>query len=146
VAHLEGKEVAVLVNGIAQTNKTVTGGLITLDTAMTTGQVAQVGLPYTPRLKSIDLETATRQGTSQGKIKHITSVGVRVHESGSFKYGSAWDKMDTYTPTPGKVMTKDIYKPFPSGDKEKAYVYIEGVGPTPLTIIALMPKVEVNER
>lgn len=144
VAHLIGKEVAVFADGVVQANKTVAaGGNITIATAAVK---VQAGLPYTPRQKSVDLEVAAQRGTSQGKIKRITEIGIRVHESGTFKYGSAWDKMDTYTVADGKVVTKDVIKTLPSGYKGKAYIYIEGVGATPLTIVALMPKLEINER
>ena len=50
--HLQGKTVAVFADGLKQTSKVVAGGQITLDTA---ASKVQVGLPYTAKLLTLNL-------------------------------------------------------------------------------------------
>lgn len=55
--HLEGENVAILVDGAVHPNKTVTSGQITLDWA---GTKVHAGLPYTGTIELLDLDIKSR--------------------------------------------------------------------------------------
>lgn len=82
--HLEGKEVAVFVDGKQQTNKTVKNGAITLDTK---GFNVAVGLPITATLISLPLITQS-EAELQGRTKNISEVFLRVSYDGNIKANS----------------------------------------------------------
>jgi len=73
--HLEGKEVAVLADGIAQNNKTVVAGEITLDAA---ADKVIVGLPYNYTLEPMMLNSSEVMGQS----KQIAAAIVYLWRSG----------------------------------------------------------------
>ena len=73
--HLEGKVVAVLADGIKQTNKTVVSGEITLDAA---ADKVIVGLPYSYTLEPMMLNSAEVMGQS----KQIAAAIVYLWRSG----------------------------------------------------------------
>lgn len=79
--HLNGKEVAVYVDGEQQSNKTVVGGSITLDKA---GHNITVGLPLKSTLVTLPLITDS-EAELQGRTKNITEIYVRVSHDGNLK-------------------------------------------------------------
>lgn len=79
--HLNGKEVAVFVDGAQQTNKTVENGRITLDKA---GKNIAVGLPLKAELVTLPLITDS-EAELQGRTKNITEIYVRVSHDGNLK-------------------------------------------------------------
>lgn len=78
LTHLEGKEVAVIANGAAHANKTVSGGLITTDISVTE---AEVGLGYTAELQTVRPEVALQTGSSQGRFKGWVEIVARLYKS-----------------------------------------------------------------
>lgn len=98
--HLEGEDVVVWADGVDlspgvgddQTLYTVTGGSITLSTAVSN---AVVGLPYTARYKSSKLAYGAQGGTALTKKKRLDHVGLvmaNVHPKGLY-YGDNEDSM-----------------------------------------------------
>lgn len=76
--HLEGKEVAVFVDGKQQTNKTVRQGAIFLDSP---GRNIAIGLPITCDFISVPL-IANYEAELQGRTKNVTSVSLRTSYHG----------------------------------------------------------------
>ena len=82
LSHLKGKEVAVFVDGVQQSNKVVNNnGAIALDTA---GRNITVGLPMECDFISVPL-SAGANGDTQGYIKNIGELYLRVSYGGNVK-------------------------------------------------------------
>lgn len=79
--HLEGQSVYALVAGSRQGPFTVTSGAITLTTAMTSGQVATVGLAYDSDIEDLPLAAPTESGARQGRRVGTNLIVLKVHQS-----------------------------------------------------------------
>ncbi|SDV49190.1 hypothetical protein [Chitinasiproducens palmae] len=148
LSHLEGQEVAVLANGAATPNQTVSGGAITLDAAAT---VVHVGLPSTCRLRTMQLNVNTPTGTGQGKTKRLTKVTTRLLSSLGGRVGPNFTQMeDLNFRRPADQM--DQAPPLFTGDKQslwlvgyqdEAFICYENSQPLPVTLLAFMPELTV---
>lgn len=150
--HLEGEEVAVLVDGAAHPNVTVTSGEIELAEGIT-GSVIHVGLPITCQAQGLPLAMEV-SGFGQGRRKNIDAVYVRVFETMSFFAGSSFDAYDL---TEHKSRTTETYG-IPVGllNEEMEVVIggrwtddgqwcIQESRPTPLTILAVTLDVTIGD-
>ena len=151
LSHLEGEEVAVMGDGAVQASKTVSGGQITIDTAV---ESAVVGLPYTAKFQTQKLEGGSAIGNSQGKRKRIHNVIMRLKDAGVGLYVGS--KESNVTAVTLRTTTDDMDSPVPkfTGDKDHAMkggnddggiIYGEHTLPQPCTIIAMWPQVEVSD-
>ncbi len=137
LSHLEGETVAVLGDGIMQASKVVSGGQITIDSALT----VQVGLPYEVHLRTMPLSWLGGQ-TIQGRQKRISEVVSRWYKSGDFSIGKDVDNQQTYSIT---GQTTDIdRKTFSPGWDRNAYIYIYQKSPEPLTVLSVMMEFKVQ--
>lgn len=143
--HLEGQTVAVLADGMVQTNKTVTGGEITLDQA---ASVVHVGLPYVSRGKNLRIEAGAADGTALGKTRRIQRVNFLVHRSLGLSIGPDFDNL---TPVIFRTAGDDLGEPtelysgivsetFEGDYNTEGYVCWERNQPLPLTILAFAPQ------
>jgi hypothetical protein len=141
--HLEGKTVSVLADGAVHVPRVVTAGEITLDQA---ASKVQVGLPYTSVFKSVKLEAGGQRGPVQGKIKRLSQVILRLHESLGGKVGPDLDNLETmharemwdYMDTPSPLFSGDWPVDF-RGDYERSgqFMVVQDQ-PLPLTLCAVM--------
>lgn len=106
LGYLEGKTVGVFVDGKTQSQKVVTNGQITLDTA---GKNIVVGLPYTSTLVTLPL-IAQAEASLQGRVKNISEVFLRVSYDGDL-YAN-----NLYANSLYKINKDDIYMK-PHGNK-----------------------------
>ena len=148
LGHLEGETVEVLANGSLQSSKVVSGGSITLNIPAT---VAHVGLGYTGMLQMMRLNANLQDGTSQGRLKKVHELTVRVYRSGPFKVGRNLTNMDVILDrdrqitmgAPYDLFTGDLLTGFDSSwEAEGRLIIVQNV-PMPLTVVALMPDVSV---
>lgn len=146
--HLEGETVQVLADGASHPNRIVSDGTITLDDYYS--QV-NVGLGYTARLKSNDLEGAPGTMSSQGKTKRVSKVMVNLYKSIGFQIGTDI-KMDNI-PFRTSAMPTDEAIPlftgfkevtFPSGWDKTKQIIIEQTQPLPLHVLSLAIEMEIN--
>ena len=145
LTHLEGQTVAVLANGAAHANKTVSSGAISLDVNVTK---AHVGLPFTSTLQTMRLDAGSAQGTSQGKIKRIHDITVRFFRTVGCDVGTSETELDSIPfRAAGASMSAAI--PLFDGDKEiefrggfeqDAHIVVQQTQPLPMTIIGLFPR------
>lgn len=77
LSHLEGATVSILADGATQTNKTVSSGQITLDSA---ASVVYVGYAYQANLQTMPIVPQPDQGT--GLNSRVTTVTLRVLDTG----------------------------------------------------------------
>jgi len=155
LGHLEGATVQVLADGATHPDRVVSGGTITLQRA---AGLVQIGLGYTSRLETLDIDAGSMNGTAATRRRRIDRIGVRLFQSLGCKVGHV-------DPNTGADLLEEIQfraasapmdssPPLFSGDK-----VIEGGGfwdrscrvvvvqdqPLPLTVLGLVPSVTATE-
>ena len=144
LGHLNGKEVAVLVDGAVQTRKTVSGGQITIDES---GDRVVVGLPYTYRVSPMRMDQNTRQDTTHGSIVKTHVIVISLFVSGNVSYGNGTNsfKIDFRTTEvygePPALFTGDTEAlPFDGGFSVDNPIVISGSDPLPCTVRAIIAR------
>ena len=148
--HLEGEEVAVLVDGAVHPNRTVSAGAINLQLA---GSVVNVGLPYTATIKTMPIDIATNAGTSFIDEKRAHKIVMQLYQTGpGLWYGPNENEMDEYSvrssrdamDSPVPLFTGFTEAlPWPSGSERGPQLMIQHRLPLPCTVVALIP--ELNQ-
>lgn len=147
--HLEGETVTILADGNTHATKVVASGSITLDR---NSSRVHVGLPYTADLETLDLEVPLQDGVLAGRQVKIVDVVVRMVNSRGMKIGpsdaSTLDDLTfRETETIGTEMslrTGDAIQTFQGGYERFARILIRQSEPLPMTIIALIPRIEIG--
>jgi hypothetical protein len=140
LAHLEGKAVAIVVDGAVLPEETVASGAVTADTP---GIVVEVGLPYTARLVTVRPELQVA-GTTQGVPGHWSEVIVRVWETlglsitvGSTRETVTFRKTSDRMDQPPPLFTGDVRVAGLQGIDRDKRVTIEQTQPLPATVLLL---------
>ncbi len=152
--HLEGETVRILGDGTIRPSKVVTNGKITLDDP---ADKVQVGLPYVATLGTMRLEAGSQDGTAQGKRGRVHRVVIRLDQTGAGLWYGPEDDISAMT----ELHMRDSFDamdeavPLFDGDtKELAWpgtyerpkrLYIKHDSPLPCTIVAIMPRVVVQD-
>jgi hypothetical protein len=149
--HLEGEVVSVLSEGATHPVRTVASGAITLNAATTK---AHVGLAYTSDAKTLRPDAGAKDGTAQGKLVRIHRVITRFFQSLGGKMGpdensldvlhfrEGGDAMDTATP----LFTGDVEVEWDGAYSSDAHIFIRQDQPLPMTLQALMPQMDTQDR
>ena len=156
--HLEGETVAILADGEVVTPQVVASGAITLATA---ASKVHVGLPFTPYLKPMRLDTNTNMGSSHGTIKRIPELVLSVLDSKHIRTGDLSTNMfDVDLTQPDLVNNGEIDDLF-TGDvtvsQNGGYSIEDSIlisssqtdgvtDPTPLTIRAIVARIDEHGR
>jgi hypothetical protein len=156
--HLIGQSVQILANGASHPNVIVSSsGSITLNYPVTS---AVIGLPYIALVQTMNLEGGANNGTSQGKVKRIDRIIVRLLDSlGNIQCapsinGNQLGKFDTITfhntndrlDLPPPIFTGDTIVNLSSEYNRVGRICIKQTEGFPLTILAIMPDVNTYER
>jgi hypothetical protein len=149
--HLNEMEVGIFADGAVQPPRTVHGGTIFLDSA---ASVVTVGLLYTADLETMPVEVVAQTGTSVAQKKQINAVDVLFRDSLGVKVGLSFDDARMQ---PVKWRTTEPYgKPpapysgiksvvVPSLADNIVTVCIRSDLPTPVTVLALVSRIAVNQ-
>ena len=149
--HLEGETVTILADGAAHADKTVSSGAITLDRS---ASKVHVGLGYTSTLRTMRIEGGSVDGVSQGKVKRIHDVTVRLYQTVGAKVGasasatdvipfrSSADSMDQAL----GLYTGDKTIEFDNGYDTDGFVTVVQDQPLPLTLLGIYARLEVFDR
>ena len=149
--HLEGQVVSILADGSVHANKTVSSGAIALDRSVTK---ACVGLAYDSVLQTMRIEGGSLEGTSQGKIKRISKVVLRLFETVGVKVGPSLSNLETI---PFRTTSSNLSSPVNTlieGDKEiefnddynsDGHIFIKQDQPLPASILAIYPTLVTND-
>lgn len=148
--HLEGETVAILSDGAVLPSQTVTNGQVTLTTA---ASKVHIGLAYLSELEMLRIEGGSATGTSQGKTRRIYEVTFRFIKTSGGEVGErdltdvipfrkSGDAMDQPVP----LFTGDKRIAYPKGYSKDANIFIKQEQPLPMSILAVMPKMEVFDR
>lgn len=162
--HLEGMTVAALADGGVVSDLVVTAGSVTLPVPAT---AIVVGLPFTAQLQTLYMETPGA-GTVQTRRKNIVQVVARVQNSRAPELGVnqpdascqpnqmniAWTGM-TQVEDRIPTMTASLPIPLYSGDygitnvfgqwDQRGQIAVQQTKPVPLTVLALVPWVQVGD-
>lgn len=149
--HLEGEEVSVLADGAVRPRKTVTNGLITLDSSATT---VSVGFRYLSRAKLLRMEAGAADGTSIGKTRRINRISFMLHRSLGLRLGSSFDDLTTLTfRTAADAMTRapslftGIRTEFVNFDYDfDNNICFEQADPLPFVLLSVMPQLHTQDR
>lgn len=150
LGHLEGEEVWVLRNGTRHPNRTVSGGAITLQEA---GTKVQIGKPCPARLQNMNIDGGAQAGTAQGKTKRVHAMTIRLDNSLGGTAGPSTDTLEEIQyRTPSIPMgsappafTGDVDIEWAGDYDKQASVLIVKDRPMPITVLAVMPQMVVQE-
>ena len=121
---------------------TVSSGAVTLQRYVTK---AHAGLQYNSTLRTLRADAGSQMGSSQGKIKRINEVTVRLHRSVGFKVGRDASNLDI-VPFRSSADEMDTAIELFSGDKEielnsdydsDGQLTIRQEQPLPMTVLAV---------
>jgi hypothetical protein len=149
LAHLEGATVQVLVNGSPHADCVVTGGQITLNRS---GTVVHVGFNSAAILKTMRVEVPAEGGTAQTKRKMVAEVGVRLFKTIGGRVGPSETRTDpikglnpgSLVGAPPTLFTGDKIIPMPAEAGTDGYVTVVQDQPLPMTVQALILRMQVN--
>lgn len=151
--HLEGLTVAVLADGMVHPNVVVSGGEIELQRR---ASIVAVGLPYTYRGETQRFTEGGKLGTGQGQPSAIDKVAVVLHNTvgGSFGVGNGLDRHLAPLNLREGNGPMDQSPPLFTGTREisveggwaiEPTVYFENTQPLPMTVLAVCPRMQLNE-
>lgn len=139
--HLEGETVDVVNGGVAETQKVVVSGEITLDNPTTS---ALVGLPYISDLRTRRAEVASQNGPAQGKPKTIYKSIIRFSKTLGGKYSVDGDNF--YDLELGDTeFSRDKEIMMPNGWDRYGDMYIRQDSPYPMNIQLIHLMVNTND-
>lgn len=152
--HLIGETVIVLSDGnFISTQVVANDGTIDFPANVPAGSTVTVGLPYTSQVKTLREEGGGDHGTAQGRIKRITKYVVRLLDTLSFETSA--DGVKWTTPSfratsmniqnSPSLFTGDIKNLSFDGYTLNGQVYFRTSAPYPLSILAVMLELEVND-
>lgn len=147
--HLDGESCAVCADGATHADKTPDSGSITLDRY---ANKIHVGLGYDSVIKTMRIEAGGNFGTGQGKLKRIHKASIRFYRTLAAKVGRDADNLELVTfrkasdplGSSPALYTGDKTVNFPGTNDKDGYIYIKQDLPLPMTILAIMPELEVN--
>lgn len=143
--HLEGEEVAVLADGGAMANETVSSGSISLDSYY---NVVHVGLPVVSKLQPMRIEGGAQFGTAQGQTKRVDKLVVRFYETIGCKWGPVDD--DDYLEDVPFGDSPELY----SGDMEALFqgdyetdgnIILVQDQPLPMTVLCIIARMQTYD-
>ncbi len=150
--HLELEQVKVWGDGAILPDEPVCiNGCISLETPI---NVAQVGLAYTHRMKTLKIEGGNAAGTALGKPKRIYGVTFILLNSQKFDYGPDFDNLtekdfrDVGDPMDEAVplFTGESFVEFDGDWNVDARMVVTGDDPAPFTLLAVAPEINVIPR
>ena len=146
--HLEGEQVAVVGDGAAQNNKTISSVAITIDTA---SEEAKVGLLYSSDLQTMRLDEGYTE-TTQTKTKRIYDLSVRFHDTVGASVGPNVDNLTSIDfrdssasmNLPVPLFTGDKFIEFDSDYGTEGLVYVQQPQALPMTVLGIYPRLDTE--
>ena len=143
--HLEGETVTVTSGGNKIGEFVVSDGTVTLNSELTT---YQAGLPYKTKIRTMRLSIPQEGGTLQSRIKRINETTARHIRTKGGKVGQEYNGVEYLTDMDATFSTDSAdstLTPF-GGFTEDAYTTVVSDDPEPLTLLATIVDVEIEER
>lgn len=152
--HLEGKTVTILADGNEVEGLVVTDGKVTLPDE---ASVVHIGLPYTPAMRTLDIDMSLGKGDeSKGREISVSRVFVEILDSrgghvatvdddgtlGEFIEIPPRSEADGYDTI--KLRSWKYEQVMPPNWNRAGAVQIEQRSPLPLTILSIVPRVDIS--
>ncbi len=144
LGHLEGKTVGILADGVEHPARVVTGGAVTLDY---NAAIVRVGLLY-----QCDAETLEVAPDALGRNKKVNAVRLLVQDSRAVRVGAhegalteckvRYPSVDQFGPP--SLVTGELDPIVASTWRSREKVFIRQSYPLPLTVLAVIPEVNVG--
>jgi hypothetical protein len=145
--HLESETVTILADGSVSASQIVSAGTVTLPAA---ASVVHVGLAYTSEIKTLDFDLAQARAPANAK-RRVTEVVVKVERSRGLWVGPNADnvievKQRDVEPygDPIELVTADIKIAIPPSWGRSGSIVLQQIDPLPLTVLAVLPEVEIG--
>ena len=145
--HLEGQAVAILADGNVAPDASIVNGSVTLTRKASR---VQIGLKYVADLETLNIEAP--QGTIQDRPRKIPACTIRFRNSRGLFYGTTFDDMDELKQrefetmgSPTTLLTGDRTVTMPSGWDLNGKVCLRQRYPLPVTILAVIPQMEIGD-
>ena len=154
--HLEGKNVVILADGLVVEGKTIVSGSVTLDES---ANKIHIGLQYIPAIELLDLDTQSAKETLKAKDVTVSEVYIEVEKS---RGGWVGGRVDPNSGT--DILFQEIKPRFDSDDygviplrtfkqevtidpqwSKGGGVRIEQRAPLPLSILSVIPQVDIGD-
>ncbi len=139
LGHLEGKSVNVIGDGLLQTNKTVSGGQVTIDTAAT---YVEIGLPYQSFALTVRPELSLPNGSAQGRVKGWSELVARLYRSVGGYINN--QPMEYFIENGAKTPFTGDYRIRNFGYDEGGRICIRQPDPLPLTLLSLSGRLSIG--
>lgn len=149
--HLEGETVDILANGSVHPQVAVASGAVTLQDP---ASYVTIGLPCIAKLQTMRLEAGSGTGTSQGALKRVDRVTIRVFDTLGGTAGPDADNLDEmlfrggsdYMDESPPILNGDYEMRWPDTYTTDAYLMYVNDQPYPATVIAFYPAMNTNDR
>ncbi len=147
--HLEGETVKILADGSVLPDQEVVDGSVTLTKA---SNVINIGLPYSQDWEGLDINLNAEDGSTQLKTKNISQVSLRVYKTRGIWVGSSAD--DLYEMKMRNAADGEDPIALYTGEKNLevdmdpstgASVFIRNSDPIPVTILSVVPELDVSD-
>lgn len=145
LVHLAEKTVDALIDGVPDTGLSVSiAGAVTLNYY---GNQIHVGLPFISDVEPMKLHAGSQAGTARGKKQRVNKVTCCFYETGEgVQVGPDSSNMkEVLDLNAGKLNTIDSQFSFFSNWEDEATLYIRQNKPLPMTVLALVPRISLNE-
>jgi len=152
LTHLANETVDVLADGNVLRDQTVSaGGVLTLDEA---ASKVHIGFRYESDFQSLRLALTDQEGSAQGKLGRIDHLVLRLDNTMGGTYGPNSSDLteldlvphDLEMGTLTGLFTGDIEVDFDAGWDTYGEVYVRQADPLPMTLVALLPKLQKGAR
>lgn len=154
--HLESKDVIILADGLVVEDKTITSGSVTLDEP---ANKIHIGLQYIPAIELLDLDVQSAKETLKAKDVSVSEVYIEVEKSRGGWVGGRVDltsgtdmlfqeikprfESDCYDAIPLRTFKMEVTID-PQWSKGGG-VRIEQRSPLPLSILSVIPEVDIGD-
>jgi hypothetical protein len=150
LTHLIGDTVTFIIDGDSTKIGTAvvdSDGEIDISGTGTPATNVVVGIPYTSTLQTMRIEAGGQRGTSQGKLKRIWEVIIRLYRSMGGKVGTTGTVANLESIKNVDTLTSDDRNAKNAqGSGTDAIVTVVQDQPLPMTITMMQPEVDENER
>jgi hypothetical protein len=142
LAHLNGKTVCVLADGVEHPTRVVSGGAITLQAPASR---VVVGLPFTSELQPSKREVQTDKGSAQGRLWRVSRVGVFVHDSRGGQVADSPASRFERLPFPAgsALYSGDLETAIESNARHNIEATVKTSAPLPLNVGAVVLKLDL---
>jgi hypothetical protein len=141
LAHLNGRTVQILADGLVQPPRLVSGGVVILDAP---ASLVHVGLAYTSTLRTLPLVLqGVDSAAGQGRTKNVNRLRVRASKADQFFVGpSVTDLVPAFDA--GVLQEGEVPVTLPGGWSDGGQLTIVQANPVPLTVVGLTLEVAIG--